>query len=305
MKHNFNDVYIEYISYIEYRQKEQSKKTLKERFDKIIIPFFKNVYIEDLSRIDYINFQNYLVEKNYSYNYVRNTCYLFKGFMRYCILNYNIKDIVSNIKLPKIDKKRESDFYTYKEFKLFIKNLDSIVYKLFFKFMYFTGCRPGEVMALRFSDLEYLYVSINKDISEHCVNGSRVISTPKTISSIRKVSLTRSLYKDLLLLKKYYISKYKKDIDFYIFGGIKPLSPTTINRYKLEACRKANIRPITLHQFRHSHATLLYDRGIDLKSIQNRLGHSDISTTMKYYVHSSSRQEKRVLVALNFLNYFL
>ena len=43
-----------------------------------------------------------------------------------------------------------------------------------------------------------------------------------------------------------------KKYDYFIFGGMSPLSSTTINRYKKEACEKANIRLITLRQFRHN-----------------------------------------------------
>jgi integrase len=89
----------------------------------------------------------------------------------------------------------------------------------------------------------------------------------------------------------------------FIFGGIKPLSPTTINRRKLEACEKANIRPITLHQFRHSHATLLLQKGIMINEVSRRLGHSKTSTTLDIYSHTDLTQEKRVLNTLNSLRF--
>ena len=91
--------------------------------------------------------------------------------------------------------------------------------------------------------------------------------------------------------------------DYFVFGGPKPLAPTTINRYKKKACSKAKIRPITLHQFRHSHATLLLNNGIVLHEISKRLGHSKTSTTLDIYTHSSLTQEKRVLKTLNSLRF--
>lgn len=105
-----------------------------------------------------------------------------------------------------------------------------------------------------------------------------------------------------LKLKKYYNNLYHQlDYDYFIFGGIKPLAPTTINRYKLKACQKANLRPITLHQFRHSHATLLLHNGIIINEISRRLGHSNPSTTLNIYTHTDLSQEKRVLSTLNSL----
>lgn len=113
-------------------------------------------------------------------------------------------------------------------------------------------------------------------------------------------------YEDLLKLKKYYYGKYKvPNSDLFIFGGIKPLSPTSCNRYKKNACKKANLRPITLHQFRHSHATLLLSNGIMLNEVSRRLGHSKTSTTLNVYCHTSLEQEKKSIKTLNFLRFNL
>ena len=169
--------------------------------------------------------------------------------------------------------------------------------------MFFTGTRPGEAMALKFSDLKNDYISINKTIESH---KKRQIGTPKTRSSVRLVKIDRKLKKDLLQLKKYYQKTYNVENDFFIFGGLKPLSPSTINRCKLRACKKANLRPITLHQFRHSHATLLIQNGVVINEVSRRLGHSKVSTTLDVYTHTDLTQEKRVLNTLNHLrnNFF-
>ena len=185
-----------------------------------------------------------------------------------------------------------------KEFKKFIKCVDNNVYKQFFYLMYFTGTRPGEAIALKFSDLYFNEISINKEISEHCINGSRIIDTPKSMSSVREITIDKKLKKSILKLKKLYINC---DKNYFIFGGIKPLAPTTINRYKLKACKKAKLNPIKLHEFRHSHASLLYTNNIDLQTIKERLGHSSINTTSNIYVHLTKKHEKRVLRALNLM----
>ena len=104
-----------------------------------------------------------------------------------------------------------------KEFKKFIKCVDNNVYKQFFNLMYFTGTRPGEAMALKFSDLYFNEISINKEISEHCINGSGVIDSTKSISSYRTVFIDKKLKKDLLKLKKYYQNIYSDvNFDYYI-----------------------------------------------------------------------------------------
>lgn len=128
--------------------------------------------------------------------------------------------------------------------------------------------------------------------------------TFKNQSSIRDIKIDNILKKDLLKLKKYYYSKYKvSDDDLFIFGGIKPLSPTSCNRYKKKACQKANLSSITLHQFRHSHATLLLSNGIMINDVSRRLGHSKTSTTLNVYCHTSLIQEKKSIKTLNFLRF--
>ena len=122
--------------------------------------------------------------------------------------------------------------------------------------------------------------------------------TPKTKSSIRKIIIDKKLKKELLKLKKYY--KNYSD-NYYIFGGINPISCTTLKRKKDYYCKLANVKQIRIHDFRHSHATLLYEKNIKIKTIQERLGHSKIETTIDTYIHNNEKQEKRVLRTLNLL----
>ena len=72
--------------------------------------------------------------------------------------------------------------------------------------------------------------------------------------------------------------------DYFIFGGPKPLAPTTIDRYKKNACNKARIRPITQHEFRHSYATRMINKGKPINKVSKSMGHSSISMTLDVYV---------------------
>lgn len=306
-KITFEEAYFNYLKYVEIKQKKQSVRTLKEKFNNLILPYFKDYNIYEITETNYINFQ-YSLQKNnnYKYNYLRNTHYLIVAFLDYCISFYNLKENVAR-KVGNFNNNNsitKNDFYTIKEFKKFIKYVDNEIYKQFFNLMFFTGTRPGEAMALKFSDLKNCYISINKTIDEHSTNGKRLIGTPKTKSSIRDIAIDKKLYKDLNKLKKYYDSKYNlNNYDYYIFGGVKPLSPTTINRYKKKAADKAKIKCIRIHDFRHSHATLLLNKKIQIKVISKRLGHSNVDTTLNVYIHNDLRQEKRVIKTLNSIRF--
>lgn len=300
---NFEKLYEDYLIYIEYRLKEQSKNTLKERFKNKILPFFKDYNIEDIDENVYLKWQNEIEIFNYSNSYKCNLHYLMTNFYEYLKkyhgIEKNVPRNVGNFKLR--NEIKEYHVYSNKEFKHFVRYVKNDIYKQFFNLMFYTGLRPGEAMALKFSDLNDKILSINKTIDEH---KGRTINSPKTKTSIRKIEIDRKLNKDLLNLKKYYIKKYNKIDDYYIFGGIKPLSPTTINRYKKNACVKANLKPIKLHEFRHSHATLLVSKKLMIKEVSRRLGHSNANITLNTYTHTKKEYEKRVVRTLNFMRLF-
>ena len=168
-----------------------------------------------------------------------------------------------------------------------------------FNTLFFTGLRKGEALALKFDDILNNQLNINKSLTKEFFNGKRIEITPKTKGSIRKVFIDKKLKKELLNLKKHYYNLYGFfDNNFYVFGGVKPIATTTLERKKNTYCELANVKIIRIHDFRHSHATMLYDKNVNIKIIQARLGHSSISTTLNTYVHIDKEKEKRVLRTL-------
>ena len=88
---------------------------------------------------------------------------------------------------------------------------------------------------------------------------------------------------------------------FSILVQVKGLAPTTINRYKISACKKAGLKPIKLHEFRHSHASLLNSFNVSINDIKERLGHDDVKITSSIYIHSTDKNKKRITRILNLL----
>lgn len=299
----FKKVFDTYQKYMISKLKAQSIRTVTSRFETNILPFFKNYNIYNIKEIDIINWQNEITKLNYSDKYKQTLHTALVSFLNYCITFYGVKrnvaSKVGNFKRKNI-KNKQYEFYNYEEFNKFIKCVDNEIYKQFFNFMFFVGTRPGETLALKFSDLKDDMISINKTLDSRYYKGQRIENSPKTLSSIREIEIDKQLKKDLLELKKDYEKKYNnKKYDYFIFGGIKPLATTTINRYKEKACIKANIKKIRLHDFRHSHATLLVNQNIMINEISRRLGHSNVTTTLNTYVHTDKEQEKRVINTLN------
>lgn len=304
---SFEETRDDYLKFVKKRQKKQSFDTISKDFNSRITPYFEKKDIQELNKENIIKWYEEIESHNFSNKYNHKLYYTFLAFLNYCTeKNYIKHNFLKEIgPFKKHYEPSKYDFYTLKEFNLFITGFNNkdLIYKRYFEFMFFTGSRPSEAMALKFSDLKGNYISINKNIQRH---GKREIDTPKTISSIRKVLLDKKMVKDLLELKSYYEKKYHGINDYFIFGGIKPLSCTSVDRHKNKACDKAGIRRITVHQFRHSHATLLLHNGMLINEVSRRLGHSKVSTTLNIYTHTNFEQEKRVQCTLNSLrsNFF-
>lgn len=305
---NFENIYYQYLEYIDCRLKPQSKEDLKVKFENKILPYFKNYNIYEITDLDFINWQNEISKYDYSNSYLKHIFYVFSGFFNYCVkyhnLPYNIAIKVGNFKMKNVITK--TDFYTLKEFRCFIKYVNNFVIKSFFIILFYYGIRPGEAMAFKFTDLfEDRKLKVNSTISEHRINGERIITDPKSIHSVREFTLSKKDYNMLISLKKIYKEEFGEFNDnYFIFGGIKPLAPTTINRHKLKACKMANLRPLELRGFRRSNASLLYNLNVPLQIIKERLGHASITTTSKYYIHVYDRKEKRVARTLNLIRLF-
>lgn len=308
----FTEIVNNYLLFKEVKGKPQSIRSIKSRINNYVLPYFKNFNIEDIDPKKYIEWQEHIETLNFSYKYKKTLHYTMVSIFNYAKLFYNYDNNVPS-KVGNFnncyDIPKEINVWDYEEFKLFIKAIDKnkindndIIYKTLYSFMYFTGCRLGECLALTFEDLNDDIININKTISKEFIYGKRQITTPKTKKSIRKIHIDKILKNELNILREYYnnISDSFQE-GWYIFGGNEPLSPTTIERRKNLYCEIANIKKIRLHDFRHSHASLLLSSGVPISAISERLGHSDITTTMNVYIHLIPKDEERVLKAINTL----
>lgn len=288
---SFEKAYEEFKIYAQKRHKKQGFITILQDFNNHILPYFKGRNIEDLTKLDIIDWQNKIIDKNFSNKYNAKVYYVFNSFIKFCLLvPYLQENIVKQVgPFPKKIENKQHTVYNIFQFLRFRFHLKNFVLKQYFSFMYFYGTRPSETMALRFVDVKRLLVRIIHSIHR---KGDRDLDTPKNKSSIRclKISLICRFY--IWLLKRYYIKKYGTfSNDYFIFGGPKPLAPTTIDRHKKIAYEKAKLPNITQHEFRHSYATRNIHKKVPIDKVSRSMGHSKVSTTVDNYLH----QEKNTL----------
>ena len=294
----FSKLWDEYKSYIKLKQKRQSYRKTISKFENHILPYFKDYRINKIDISSYTKWQAELEKKGFSYKYLTSIHSSMVTILNYAVkffgLESNIASQVGGFSKSNI-KPCRVDFWTYEEFNKFINSVDDLVYKVFFETLYFTGLRQGECLALKWKDISENYIDIYKTISKEKINDEYIINTPKTKSSIRKIRIDKNLIKELQKLKEYYKNIIDFNNDWFVFGGINPLSPTTIGRKRDKYCEISNIKKIRIHDFRHSHVSLLISKGVPITAISKRLGHSNIQMTLNTYTHLIPEDEDKVI----------
>lgn len=303
---NFYILAQKYMQYVSMKLKPQSSRSIISRFKSYILPYFKDKNIDEITTLDYLNWQNNINKKQFLYGYKKALHYTMVSFYSYLDTFYEYKNNIpkkvgnfNNLDIPK-----EMNFWTYEEYSKFEKSfLDKdLIYKTFFIVLFHTGIREGEALALKFSDFNNESIHVCKTISKENFNGSKIETIPKTKDSIRYIKLDNYTINAINNLKDYYKKQYNEFNDnYYIFGGKKTISVTTLERKKRKYIKVAGVKNIRIHDFRHSHATFLIKNNVPIIEVSRRLGHSDINTTIKTYSHLSNDYEKRAIDALNSL----
>lgn len=297
-------IFCEYLDYIGNFTKPTTILHIKRKFYNHILNKLPN-NINKIDKKDIIKWSSYVKSLNFSNSFNKDVISILNSFYKYLYKFYDIPNIIEqcSIKIENynITKNSQINVYDLKQIKKFLGVVDNPIYHCFFRFLYFSGLRKGEALALHFYDIQFDRIIINKTLTKEYFSGKRLELVPKTKKSIREIRIDKRLLREILNLKEYYSIHFKDFNDnFYIFGGIKPLATTTIDRKNEEYSKKAKLYKIRIHDFRHSHATLLYKNNFNIKFIQQRLGHSNIETTLNTYIHLHSDYEKKALRTLFF-----
>lgn len=252
----------------------------------------------------------------FSTNYVSSIHTSTNMVFEYAITNNLIKEApTKGIKLPK-KKKTVSDLENdnsinekflekeeLEEFLTVTKNEGLESDLLAFTMLAYTGLRIGELVALKWSDIDFSEHTLRVIKTYYNPTNNKLkytLLTPKTEGSIRTITIDPLLV-DLLKQHKQQQEKiitdnkpFYKDNDFIFStneGYPKTIKHLSIRMQRL--LKKTSIpKQVTPHSFRHTHTSLLIEANVHIKEIQERLGHSDIKTTMDIYAHMTKNIKK-------------
>ena len=299
----------DYFNYLKTYAKYSTIYTYEKDYNKHIYPYFARKDIYSINTLDYnVWFEN-LAKTSLKAKYLNKINSLLRNIFDYGVKNYDLPSnpVVKNFKTQSkiIEDKDKIRYITKDEFDKFISVADDDMYKLLFEFLFYTGCRIGEVICLTWNDinLERKFVSITKTLYKIHDNTPTTNKTNKN----RQVSIPDVLLLELANYKA--IKKSYKDFsnDWYVFGDNKTLSTTQIQRKKHQYFTDANIHEITIHEFRHSHVSMLVNEYLKHGNtdstkffimMSQRLGHT-IPVMEKVYLHLFPNNQDDIVNMLN------
>ena len=167
------------------------------------------------------------------------------------------------------------------------------IYRNLFFFLYWTGMRANEALSLTFADISNHRAKVWRQWDKK--EGWRLL---KTKGSVRSVQLDPDLDQIVQEQLAYYERFKGFSKDWFIFGGPRHLSYTTVQRVKNDALKETGLPHVKIHSFRHSHASNLIAAGVPVIKISKRLGHSSVTMTQDIYGHLIENDDDDILNAM-------
>ncbi|HFK1761306.1 TPA: tyrosine-type recombinase/integrase [Bacillus cereus] len=207
------------------------------------------------------------------------------------------------ITLPKLRKTSNINVWTLEEVNYFIEESKKIkrLTRCYISFVMavLTGMRQGEIMGLRWKDIDFENNVIY--VRQTLTQTARIKEGAKNNASIRNVHIPVKLVEELKLHqkriieeKKYYQRDYN-DYDLIICTRDgRPMTPRNCRKEFYHLTEKLGLPKIRFHDLRHTHATMLIQQNVNVKLISERLGHTDIQTTLNTYSHVLPTMQREV-----------
>jgi len=286
-------------------KKTKVKPTTAENYrfilDRYILPKFGSQLLKDLSSA---KIEKVFIEliQDLSESTVRLVSIVLSQGLERAVKERRIAfNPAKGIERPK-GRKRSVTPYTSNELKALLESLESHRLFAFFRLLAYTGARRGEILALRWGDLDFekATLSISKNRTRL---GKSVIEQDSTKGGdgkrlVQLDSETLRLVRDhrrRQIEERMKAGSLWQEADFIFTqeNGL-PLDPSTPYQLFKKTAKRLGLRSESLHSIRHLHATELLNSGAGIHLVKDRLGHSDISTTLRIYAHIRPEQKQEV-----------
>lgn len=169
-----------------------------------------------------------------------------------------------------------------------------------------TGLRRGELLALRWGDVDLDGATVRVERSLEETKAGLAFKAPKTKHGRRTVSLSSTVvdalraHKVKQLETRMLLGQGKATAETLVFSTIEgePLSPDNLSRDWKRTCRARKLPGVSFHALRHSHASALLLRGVDVLTVSRRLGHGSPVVTLNTYAHLLEKTDTKAASAI-------
>lgn len=264
------------------KHKKLKEKTIRRRTNEYnlhIKPRFGHMKVKDITIQQVVDFKANLENNFTSLNSARTVYSNFKVLINHAIKFFGLK-VDPTIAVGAIQRVRPKiNFIKREEFERRVTQLDHLYYQQLTRLLFYTGLRVGEAFALTWKDvdLEKQQLHINKTLDII----SRQTTSPKTAGSVGYVPFPGFIRDMLEEIKRESAEKiYGFNDDLYVFGG---LTPYHYSHYHKKF--KAVFPELRIHDLRHSYASYLINKGVDIYLVKELMRHDDIKQTANTYGH--------------------
>lgn len=303
----FEDVYLLWLDQYKNNVKENTFRQTKYTFHDYILPHLGELRIEKITVQRCQKAVNTWASQIGMYKTIKNYA---SSIFKYAIsLGICSDNPMAKINIPakkkvvsSVDEKK-IDFYSRDELQHFmwcLENENELKKIAFFRLLAFTGARKSEVLALNWEDVDFTNKRLN--IYKTLAIGEKgvIVNTPKTKTSKRNITLDD---RTLDILRKWRIEQKKVYIalGFNTSHKTQPVFTNQYNRHirpgsviywMRSIVKKYAVKEIKIHEFRHTHCSLLFESGASIQEVKERLGHANIEITMNVYAHVTKNQEE-------------
>ncbi|MCJ7983792.1 site-specific integrase [Priestia sp. OVL9] len=259
-----------------------------------ILPILGHVGLTELNGPVCQKFFNHLVDEGLSERYIEYIYTVLNGALEKAIdWDLLLKNPLRKVDIPR-GRRRKYVVWTKEELIRFLQfsKIENVHYSALFFVCGYTGLRRGEMLALKWQDINFekgtLHVQRNLIYRE----GNFSYGPLKTESSNRIIKLDDETLRVLSQHKKrqselklLYGPRYSQEDLIFCREDGQPIYPRTMTTIFNRVIKKSEVPKIRFHDLRHTHATLLLEAGVSLKEVQERLGHSSIKMTGDIYAH--------------------
>lgn len=277
--------------YLDYKQtKPETRRQEEYRLDTYFADYV-NKPINEITKADLVKWSSELGSMDISTS-VKNFCiYAVKGVFKFASEFYDYPNpslFLKKFKKKQIEFLDEMQTWVPEEFKRFHDAVENPTYQAYFSFLYWTGVRRSEGLAVCFTDFDS---EANNIRIWHAIK-----NFPQGFIDLKNDSSIRTLKLDPVLLEeiKPFIEQCDEDHPF-IFGGERSLPITNVQREFKKGIQKAKVKEIRIHDLRHSFATNAINNGCNIVAVSKYLGHSTIEQTLKTYTHLLEKTSDQML----------